>query len=42
MGNLDNIYFFSKQVQVELNLLENFELKNLRKKDEGWSLQKGF
>ena len=41
MGKLDNV-FFSKKVQVKLNLLENFEFKNLWKKDEGWSLQKVF
>ena len=43
MGKMDNMFFsFAKKVQVKLNLLENFEFKNLSKKSEGWSLQKGF
>ena len=33
---------FSKKFQVKLNLLENYEFKSLRKKDQGWSLQKVF
>ena len=39
MRKLGNM-FFSKKVQVKLNLLENFKIKNLWNKDKDWLLQK--